>query len=143
MILLELIISSITTLNSCKKDEETPQADPQLTNTEKAIAILEAIESGDVTAMQDYLNQTTYIQPLLGFLSTLPERTPFYQSMKSIHEKGNFALMISQGYPDQNKGLASAYYDLFRIENGEIIEHWDVVQTIPAEEDWANTNGKF
>ena len=32
-----------------------------------------------------------------------------------------------------------AVVDIFRVEDGKIIEHWDVVQTIPAEA--ANPNG--
>ena len=35
-----------------------------------------------------------------------------------------------------------AFYDLFRVENGKIAEHWDTIETIPAE-DWKNDNGKF
>ena len=85
----------------------------------------------------------TNIQPLLGFLSTLAEGTPFYKSIEFIYVEGNFALMMSQGFPDQNTGLSSAYYDLFRLENGKIVEHWDVVQTIPEQKDWANDNGKW
>jgi len=36
-----------------------------------------------------------------------------------------------------------AYYDLFRIENNQIVEHWDIIETIPPESEWKNTNGKF
>lgn len=93
--------------------------------------------------VQHSVGYGTDIQPLLGFLSTLPEGTPFYQSIEFIHVEGNFALMMSQGYPDKKSGLASAYYDLFRLEDGKIVEHWDVVQTIPAEADRANKNGKW
>jgi predicted SnoaL-like aldol condensation-catalyzing enzyme len=26
----------------------------------------------------------------------------------------------------------NAFYDLFRVENGKIAEHWDVIEPIPA-----------
>jgi predicted SnoaL-like aldol condensation-catalyzing enzyme len=32
---------------------------------------------------------------------------------------------------------------LFRVENGKITEHWDVIETIAAKESWKNNNGKF
>jgi predicted SnoaL-like aldol condensation-catalyzing enzyme len=35
----------------------------------------------------------------------------------------------------------TAYYDLFRLDDGKIVEHWDVIQEIPAE--MAHDNGKF
>ena len=37
----------------------------------------------------------------------------------------------------------AAFYDLYRIDNDKIVEHWDVIEEIPAEKDWKNSNGKF
>lgn len=31
----------------------------------------------------------------------------------------------------------------FRVENGKIAEHWDVMEPLMEKEKWANTNGKF
>lgn len=39
-------------------------------------------------------------------------------------------------------GQELAVFDIFRIENGKIVEHWDNMEPIPAREEWANT-GKF
>jgi AraC family transcriptional regulator, transcriptional activator of pobA len=33
--------------------------------------------------------------------------------------------------------------DLFRVDNSRIVEHWDIIEEIPAPEKWANKNGKF
>ena len=39
--------------------------------------------------------------------------------------------------------LGNAVVDLFRIENGKVVEHWDVVQAIPAPEKAKNKNTMF
>jgi predicted SnoaL-like aldol condensation-catalyzing enzyme len=41
-------------------------------------------------------------------------------------------------FPDD---LGQAVIDVFRVEDGRIVEHWDVIQPVPAES--ANTNGMF
>ncbi len=52
--------------------------------------------------------------------------------------EGNFALVCSEG---KFAGKHTAFFDLFRIENGVIVEHWDVLQEIP--EKMAHENGFF
>ena len=63
-----------------------------------------------------------------------------YTENHFIIGEGNFVLAASEG---EFLGEHVAFYDLFRIEDGKIVEHWDTIETIPAEADWMNTNGKF
>ena len=37
----------------------------------------------------------------------------------------------------------SVHSGSFRVEDGKIAEHWDVMETILTEADRKNTNGKF
>lgn len=69
------------------------------------------------------------------------------QKMPMIYEKnhmilgeGNFVLATSEG-KFLNKHVA--FYDLFRIEDGKIVEHWDTIEEFPSKELWKNSNGKF
>jgi len=54
--------------------------------------------------------------------------------------EGNFVLTASAGSVGD---VPTAFYDLFRLANGRIVEHWDVLQTIPPHAEWMNSNGKF
>ena len=64
-----------------------------------------------------------------------------YDKVHQVLGEGNFVLTISEG--KFGKGDHVAYYDLFRLEEGLIVEHWDVIQTIPPQSEWKNSNGKF
>jgi predicted SnoaL-like aldol condensation-catalyzing enzyme len=36
-----------------------------------------------------------------------------------------------------------AYYDLFRVRDGKIAEHWNAIEEVPPADQWKNKNGKF
>jgi predicted SnoaL-like aldol condensation-catalyzing enzyme len=63
-----------------------------------------------------------------------------YSKTHFVLAEGNFVLAVSEG---QFLGKHVAFYDLFRLENGRVIEHWDVIENIPSQETWMHDNGKF
>lgn len=63
-----------------------------------------------------------------------------YEKNHMILAEGNFVLAISEGI-FMNK--ASSFCDLFRIEDGKIVEHWDTIEEILDKSKWQNSNGKF
>ncbi|QKK27800.1 nuclear transport factor 2 family protein [Rhizobium hidalgonense] len=63
-----------------------------------------------------------------------------YDTVHKVLGKGNFVLTVSEG---TFAGKPTSFYDLFRVENGKIAEHWDTIEAIPAKADWKNQNGKF
>ena len=63
-----------------------------------------------------------------------------YKTVHKVLGEGNFVLAISEG---AFAGKSTSFYDLFRVENGKIVEHWDVMETIMPEAQWKNSNGKF
>lgn len=63
-----------------------------------------------------------------------------YSETHMVLGYGNFVLTVSEGtFADE----ATSYYDLFRVEDGKIVEHWDVMETIAPEDNWQNNNGKY
>ena len=64
-----------------------------------------------------------------------------YNKIHKVLGEGNFVLTLSEG--KFGKGNHVAYYDLFRVEAGKFVEHWDIIETIPVQAEWKNNNGKF
>lgn len=62
-----------------------------------------------------------------------------YTKIHKVLGEGNFVLTISEG---EWGGKSQVFYDLFRMDGGKIVEHWDVIQEIPTE-GLANDNGMF
>ncbi|KIN78131.1 nuclear transport factor 2 family protein [Sulfitobacter mediterraneus] len=63
-----------------------------------------------------------------------------YHRVHRVLAQGNFVLCVSEG---ERGGVHSAFYDLFRIANGKIVEHWDTTEAIAPRSEWKNNNGKF
>lgn len=100
----------------------------------------------------DYINAENYAQHnphvkdnLVGLgeaLQALAEAgmPMVYEKTHKILGEGNFVLALSEGIFMKRH---VAFYDLFRIENGKVVEHWDTIEDIPSKENWQNQNGKF
>ncbi len=63
-----------------------------------------------------------------------------YHRIHRVLAEGAFVLTVSEGLLAD---VHSAFYDLFRVEDGHIAEHWDTIEEIPGKEHWKNPNGKF
>lgn len=100
----------------------------------------------------DYFDGDAYIQHNTGIadglsglgaaLAALAEQgiQMIYTTVHQVLAQGNFVLAVSEG---TFGGAPTAYYDLWRVENGKIAEHWDVMETIAERSTWQNQNGKF
>jgi len=63
-----------------------------------------------------------------------------YQRVHRVLAEGDFVLYVSEGNAD---GVHSAFYDLFRVAGGKLVEHWDTTEKIAPKSEWKNDNGKF
>ena len=78
---------------------------------------------------------------LKAFVSFLQENYPSAHSdIKQVFAEGDYVILhvLSIREPGTR---GRAIFDLFKLENGKIVEHWDAVQDIPEKS--ANDNGMF
>jgi predicted SnoaL-like aldol condensation-catalyzing enzyme len=78
---------------------------------------------------------------LKAFIEFLKQKFPSYQStFKRVFADGDYVIVHVHNIPEPGH-RGRAIIDIFRLENGKIVEHWDVAQDIP--EKAANDNGMF
>ena len=119
------------------------------TNKRTVIAFYEAGLNRKEFAAASQLLGERYVQhnPLIAdgvegfraFLTLLRDRFPGLRAdIKHVFAEGDYVIAHVHGVraPGQR---GSAIVDIFKLEDGRIVEHWDVIQPIP--EDAANSNG--
>ena len=152
--------------NLAAKAEPNPSGHTQIDNLapvkdlDKTEANRELVKSFLYDVMQgnnpqktpDYFDGDAYIQHNTGIadglsglgaaLAALAEAgiQMIYTTVHQVLAQGDYVLAVSEG---TFGGAPTSYYDLWRVENGKIAEHWDVMETIAAEDTWQNQNGKF
>ena len=63
-----------------------------------------------------------------------------YERLHRVLADGSFVLAVSEGF---RGGVHSSFYDLFRVAESKLVEHWNTIEDIPAPTEWKNDNGKF
>lgn len=136
-------------------DGETQIKDLDKTNENKALVkgfVQDVLMGTNPDKLTTYFAGETYIQHnpaiangLSGLGTALKSMADNgivmkYDKIHMVLGEGNFVLVVSEG---NFAGNHTSYYDLFRVENNKIVEHWDVMETIIPDADWKNTNGKY
>ena len=121
-------------------------------NKALAVALVEDVLMGkNPSKMTEYISAEQYDQhnpEIKDGLSGIVEAVEYltaqnnmfkYTKIHKVLGEGNFVLTVSEG---EWSGKQQVFYDLFRMKEGKIVEHWDVIQEIPTE-GLAHTNGMF
>lgn len=133
-------------------DGPTEITDRDKTEANKELVVgmvTDILMNGRFDLLPNYIGETYHqhnpqiadgIEGLMAFATQLQENNISF-SYSKIHQvvaEGNFVMTLSEG---ELGGTPNAFYDLFRVENGKVVEHWDVIQEVPAE--MAHGNGMF
>ena len=119
------------------------------TEQNKAIVrlfIVDVFQNGNHANVGEYVSAEKYIQhnpnvpngidAVKQFLATQPFR---YDFVFNTIGQGDHVVTYSKATYD---GQELAVFDIWRLENGRIVEHWDNMEPIPPRTEWTNT-GKF
>ena len=144
-------ILAVATLAFMMISIQSADAGQQETNKKNVVEFYEkALNQKDFEAASKYIGPR-YIQHnpaaadgpegLKAFLQFLRDKFPSSRSeINRVFADGDYVILhVHTTRVPGTRGLAIV--DIFKLENGKIVEHWDVVQDIP--EKAANPNGMF
>lgn len=136
-------------------DGPTEAVDLELTESNRAFVrsfVESVLVDGQLDRITEFIDENIYAEhnPRLGddvyFLRSAFEieeesgKHVDYHHVHRILAEGSFVLCVSEG---KYGGAHSAFYDLFRLANGKVVEHWDTTEEIAPLSKWKNDNGKF
>ncbi|GAB5557442.1 MAG: nuclear transport factor 2 family protein [Schleiferiaceae bacterium] len=111
------------------------------------------MKGGDPSRLPEFINENKYIQhnaetpdglEYFQKLASNPERPLNYEDLVLLVGQGNFVATLCRArYSDQSMGDGGQEYaqvDIFRLENGKVVEHWDNVEPVPEND---VNGGKF
>ena len=120
------------------------------TNKDIAVAFYKAVTEGRVEdGFRLYAGPaTTYRQhnPLIedgmeGLRKVAPWLTDARCEIKRVFADRDYVILHSHWHGLSDNPHGEAVVDIFRLEDGKVVEHWDVIQPIPATS--ANGNTMF
>lgn len=136
-------------------DGPTEAGDRAFTEPNRALVrtFVETVLIGDrPDRLSDFLNEGSYAEhnpslpdDIAVLRSALDSRNGDgrridYQRIHRVLAEGAFVLCVSEGHKDT---VHCAFYDLFRVADGRVVEHWDTTEKIAPRSEWKNDNGKF
>ena len=113
------------------------------TNKANAVAFhTKAVFEGDVDGAFRLYGGTPYRQhnPLIGdgmeglrkFVAVMKANRPdAHGEIKRVFADGDYVILHSQWHGLSDSPRGEAVVDIYRLENGKVVEHWDVIQAIP------------
>jgi predicted SnoaL-like aldol condensation-catalyzing enzyme len=131
---------------ACAAGAQTPEA-----NKKNVVEFYnKALNDKDFDAASKYLGpRYTQHNPvaadgpegLKGFLGFLRDKFPNSRSeIRRVFAEGDYVILHVHAVREPGT-RGRAIIDIFKLENGKIVEHWDVAQDVP--EKAANSNGMF
>ena len=88
----------------------------------------------------DYAQHNPDVADGLGPFQTYANEAGLrYNDVHNVIGSGSFVAVLAEA---EWFATRHAVIDLYRVENGEIVEHWDVTEQITPEDTWVNS-GKF
>jgi predicted SnoaL-like aldol condensation-catalyzing enzyme len=136
-------------------DGATEVTDHKMTESNRLVIqsfVEDVLIHGHLEKMDDYINQEYYTEhnprfgdDLVELCATMSKSNTGnfsikYEKCHRLLAEGNFVLSVCEGYTNQN---LSSFFDLYRLQDGKIVEHWDTTEVIPPRSEWKNNNGKF
>jgi predicted SnoaL-like aldol condensation-catalyzing enzyme len=105
--------------------------------------------SGQLNKLDHYIDSEDYTEhnpemadglPALRESLSRKSKIKVYDKLHRILAEGSFVLSIGEGFLNS---VHTSFYDLYRVSEGKIAEHWDTIDAIPPRSEWKNNNGKF